>query len=319
MRKLEKSAKFVLETCIGLKKGDKLLVLTDTGAWPMRMGETLMDMADAMGAEAVLSIIKPLEIAGDELPAAVAEAMKAVDCVLWVSTRIGIGHSKAAKDARDSGVAIKQMNEVPEGYLDREFSAEEIYRLKERTEKVSAKLAAAEAVALTTPYGTNITMSLKGRDAIAINPLGRGMLPDYGEAAITPVEGTAEGVIVVDLAMIGWGYVLREPLRYTVKAGKVVAITGPQEEAERLSQIAGTDEGANNIAELAIGTSTTIAGPILGTRWDAGRLGYVHIAMGRNTDIGGKTWSKIHIDGIMTRATMHLDGVCVLKDGVLKI
>ena len=91
----------MLETCLGIKKGDKLLVLTDTRAWPIRLGETLMHVAGSMGVEVVLAIINPLTIAGDKPPSSVARAMKGVNYVLQVAASVGVGHSEAAKEARD--------------------------------------------------------------------------------------------------------------------------------------------------------------------------------------------------------------------------
>ncbi|MFC1966452.1 hypothetical protein ACFLWI_05860 [Chloroflexota bacterium] len=239
----------------------------------------------------MLAIMNPLTISGDEPQSSVAEAIKAVNYVLQVATRITIGLSEAARKAREQGTIIKQITDVSEDYLNRDFSVDDLNRINERTE------AAADKAMVSTPYGTDVTMSLRGQDALALHPLARrGGLPDYPE-----------------VAMIGWGYVLREPLRYTVKVGKVVDISGSPEEAKRLKKIASIDEGASNIAELAIGTSHTIAGLILGTRLNAARVGNVHIA------IGGNNWSKIHLDNIMTRLTVHLDDACILNDGVLQI
>jgi leucyl aminopeptidase (aminopeptidase T) len=320
MLELARPARFILETCMSLKKGSKLLLISDTGPWQMRLGETLLDVASSMGVEVALAIVKPAEIAGDEVPSSIGSAMQSVDRVLMLTSKITLGHSLAAKAARDKGVKIQQMNDIPPGYLEREFKLEDLQKIQETTEKVAAKLTAADSVRLTTTYGTDVTMSIKGRTGLCLNALaGRGSLPDYAEAPISPVEGTAEGTIVIDMAVLGWGYVLREPLKYTVKQGKVIDISGPSEEVGRMKKILATDEGANNIAELAVGTSHTIAGPVIGSRWDAARLGNVHIGLGRSVDIGGKSQSRIHIDGVMTHATLLLDGVALVKDGALQL
>ena len=60
-----------------------------------------------------------------------------------------------------------------------------------------------------------------------------------------------------------------------------------------------------------------IHGPIRGKRIDAASLGTAHIAISRNNDIGGQTWSAIYLDGLMDRITMELDGRCVLREGKL--
>ena len=96
-------------------------------------------------------------------------------------------------------------------------------------------------------------------------------------------------------------------------------ISGSTQDADRLRTIAATDENATNIAELGIGTSHIIPWPMHGTRRDAARLGTAHIAIGRSDDIGGKVWSNIHVDGLMSQPTIELDNQCVLREGTLLI
>jgi leucyl aminopeptidase (aminopeptidase T) len=161
-------------------------------------------------------------------------------------------------------------------------------------------------------------MSLEGRQGLALQPLWHvlGGLPDYAEAAIAPVEGTAEGRMVIDIGVIGWAYLLREPIRCVVRSGMVVEMNDG-EDADRLRRIATTDENASNIAELGIGTSHTIPKIYRATRRDGGIAGTIHIAIGRNNDMGGRTWSRIHADGLMNRPTVELDGEIVVNSGVL--
>jgi len=102
-----------------------------------------------------------------------------------------------------------------------------------------------------------------------------------------------------------------------VRSGKVVEVKSGDEDAERYRRLAATDENASTIAELGIGTSHTIEKKYLTTRYSGGMAGYVHIAIGRNNDIGGKTWSGIHADGLLNRPTVMLDEETVVKDGVL--
>jgi aminopeptidase len=78
-----------------------------------------------------------------------------------------------------------------------------------------------------------------------------------------------------------------------------------------------TDENASNCAaELGIGTTHTmpknlmLSGVLLGT---------IHIAVGRNNDIGGETFSQIHSDLIIYRPTVWLDNICLIKDGELNV
>jgi leucyl aminopeptidase (aminopeptidase T) len=89
---------------------------------------------------------------------------------------------------------------------------------------------------------------------------------------------------------------------------------------ERLKKLLATDENAVNCAaELGISTSHTIPKDLRGGVWDYGLAGTIHIATGRNNDIGGETFSQIHIDFLITRSTVWLDDLCVVKGGELQI
>ncbi len=321
MSELTNGIRSIVETCMEVKPEEHVLVITDNEGGPMWIGQLAMDIISSMGAEVVLTIITPREIGNPEPPASVAAAMKSVDAILFISDKQNLAHTNARKEASAAGVRYYTIARVPVDDLKQGVSAADIQLIKERTERLAQRLTQANVARLTSPSGTSLTMSLTGREGIALNPKSRilSTLPDYAEAAVAPVEGTAEGIIVADLAVVDWGYLLREPLHYTVKAGRVVNISGCDQEADRLRKIVATDENANNIAELGIGTSHIIPWAMHGTRRDAARIGTAHIGIGRNNDIGGKTWSHIHTDSLMNQATVELDGHCVLKDGVLLI
>lgn len=316
MLDLVKGAKLIVETCVRVKPGEKVLVVTDSQAFPMRMGTIVMDTACEAGAEATLAVMKPREIAGQEPPQAIAAAMKSVNAVIYISNTFAIGHTNASKEAFAAGTRVYFMTQVPEDYFKREITVADLNQIKERTERVSQKLAASSEAWITAPGGTNLKMQTKGRKSLGIHPLAdvRGSLPDYAEAAISPVEGTAEGTIVYDVSILGWNYLLRSPIRCTVKGGRMVEVSGGAD-GDRLKGISQTDENSSNIAELGIGTSHTIPRVYKGTRRDGGMAGNVHIAIGRNNDIGGVLWSRIHVDGLVDRPTVRLDGELLLKDG----
>ena len=318
MLDLLKGARLLVETCAKVKTGEKVLVIVDNEAFPVRMGKVVLDVVDSTGAEVCLAIIKPREGAASEPPAAIATAMKSVDAVIYITNRHGMAHTDARKETTAAGIRTYQMIAVPEDYFKRELNSADIEEIKDRTEALARKLTQAIHARITTPAGTDITMSLEGRNGIGIHPLceNLGGFPDYAEAAIAPVEDTAEGIMVIDVGVLGWEYLLRQPLRCVVKSGRVVEIDGG-EDADRYRSIVATDENASNIAELGIGTSHTIPRVFRATRRDGGIVGTVHIAIGRNNDIGGQRWSQVHHDGLMDRPTVELDGEAVVRDGVV--
>lgn len=47
--------------------------------------------------------------------------------------------------------------------------------------------------------------------------------------------------------------------------------------------------------------------------------GHIHLGLGRNDHIGGKSTGEAHLDLLVTWATLLLGGTPILEDGVLKI
>jgi len=320
--------KLILDKICWVKPGCNLLVVADDYARPVSVAYDFMDLANAMGADAVLAVFKSRTYIAEEPPPTVAAAMKAADAVLEVTETSEIGHSSARKEATDAGlrrcVLINPLD--GEDHLQKPISLEDLKIVRERTTKLAGIMTKGKRVRLTTPYGTDLTFSIEGRAAIALCQLGDAPLavaPFYAESAIAGVEGTTEGVAVVDSFVQGWKYVLRTPIRYEVRKGRALIESVSSEnpaEAERFKKLLLMDDMANNCAaELGIGTSHMIPGESTGYVTDKGRLGHVHIACGRNYDLGGNSKSIIHQDGDMTRATIKIDDVLIMEKGDLKI
>jgi leucyl aminopeptidase (aminopeptidase T) len=326
MLDLIKGIQSILEASMAVKPKERVLVIADDEGRSTAIGHAISHAATLVGAEPVLIIIPQLyltrwEEGATEPPASVAAAMKNVDVIFRVSEKINYAHTQARKEASDAGIRYYIIGQIPVDDLKQGVSAKDLRLIQERTDKVAESLTKAKGARIKSPLGTNLTLDLSGREGLAFTPLSQvvGGLPYYAEAAIVPVRGTAEGMIVIDLAILQWGYRLRDPLRITVRGGKVADISGSTQEAERLRRLVATDENASNIAELGIGTSHIIPWAIHGTRRDAGRIGTVHIGFGRNDDIGGEAWSRIHQDGLIDRITLELDGKCVLTGDTLLI
>lgn len=310
----------MLDACKVVKPNDRVLIIADNEGQSIWLGQLVMNVVGSMQAEVVMAVINPPEMRGAEPPAPVAEAMKKVDTSIRVSNKAALVHTTARKEATAAGARYCPIDVTIED-IKKGASPDDILQIKERTERLSELLTKAGKARVTTPAGTDISLSLAGRQSLALHPLSPivGALPYYAEAAISPVEGTAEGTLVIDIAFIDWNHVLREPLHFTVKDGKVKDILSGGQYSEKVRNILSNYENADNIGELGIGTSHIVPFPIYGTRRDAARIGTAHVAFGRNNDIGGETWSDVHMDALMDKATVELDGHPVLNNGELLI
>ncbi len=294
-------------------KKDKVLVLTDTGR--LNLGEALALVCRGLGAETVIAIMPVTEEHGNEPPAVVSAAMKAAD-VLLVATTHAITHTNARREASAAGTRIYLMRGVTEDMLIKGAVTADYKALRERTARVVNALTGADEVRVTSQPGTDVTFKLTGRKAFALDGFYRkevgfaGFIS--GEAPTSPLEGTANGTIVIDYSMDSIGR-LKQPLVWTVKAGKVVSLTGAREEVDAIERYLERDENNRNLAEFAIGTNPN-ARLIGNLAEDKKREGTVHFAIGDNKSLGGVVEAEIHLDGLILKPTVIVDHKKVLVE-----
>jgi leucyl aminopeptidase (aminopeptidase T) len=308
------AAATVVEVCMGAKAGETVLVVSDEGTEPI--GRAFVAAARKAGLEAVLMLMQAREISGAEPPAAVAQAMSAVDICLLATTK-SLSHTSARREACARGARIASLPGITEEMMNRTLTGDyaEIAAVSKKVAEIMDKAATARVVS---PLGTDITMSLVGRKAkpdtgILTQRGDFGNLP-AGEAYIAPVEGTAQGIIVVDGSMLGG--LMAEPLKLVVEDGYVVFVAGGAD-AEKLRGILEKyGREAGNIAELGVGTNplAVLTGNVLE---DEKVAGTVHLAIGNNMGFGGKVDVPVHLDGVLKNPTLYLDAQVVVKDGKL--
>jgi leucyl aminopeptidase (aminopeptidase T) len=190
--------------------------------------------------------------------------------------------------------------------------------LKRAGEWMAAQLSAASSCRVTAPGGTDLRIELAGRSGISddgdLSEVGAfGNLP-AGEAFIAPVETSGEGTIVFDGALGGFG-LLEDPVPVVLSGGRMVDFSGAVGEWLAATLDAGGEHG-RSLAELGIGTnpSARLTGNILE---DEKALGTIHLAFGTSASIGGVNRSSVHIDGMVLRPTVELDGRVLLEDGIV--
>jgi leucyl aminopeptidase (aminopeptidase T) len=315
-----KGARTIVDLCAQAKKGEKVLVVTD----PERanIAKVLLTALYERGIEAVLCVMPPNELDGQEPSNMVAGALLAADVVLMPVSR-SISHSTAVKAALENGARIVALSAIVEeelytGGLLADFVKEKIVcdRFSEYFDKGSV-------VTITTPTGTNFTASIADRpgnshSGIVSKPGAYTAVPNI-EANISPVEGSSEGTIVIDGSIPNFGVgVVEVPVVYKVKNGVIYEISGGKE-AARLDSMskAVNDPAAYNIAQIAIGLNPECKQVNGHMGNDHGAYGRVHIGIGTSSSLGGNIKAPLHYDVVMEKATMVIDGKVVLEDGVL--
>jgi aminopeptidase len=197
-----------------------------------------------------------------------------------------------------------------------------------RLAKISGRIAGlinkASGVEITTPNGTKLSFSIRGRKALAdtgilTKPGSFGNLP-AGEVFLAPVEGTANGRLVLEWAPARG---LSSPVTLVVKEGLVREVVGNEDFVQELKLRLAEREENRNIAEFGIGTNERAKRPdnILESEKI---MGTVHIALGDNSTFGGKVKTPFHQDFVFFRPTVSLllkdDGKSVLmRKGKLQV
>lgn len=195
-------------------------------------------------------------------------------------------------------------------------------RLAERTEVLAEVLTRGREVSVTAPNGTRLTMSIEGRNAYAdtgllTRPGAFGNLP-AGEAFVAPLEGSTEGVLILE-----WATTTRLglPVTLEIEKGMVKRVKGEDPYARWLKEKLNENQDFRNIAELGIGTNERAKRPdnILESEKI---LGTIHIALGDNSSFGGRVRTPFHQDYVVFKPTVDVkDGEVrrILEKGKLSI
>jgi leucyl aminopeptidase (aminopeptidase T) len=321
MVQFSRAYKLCVETCMGVKSGEKVLIITDLDN--MDRAEALAMASYMADAEPIILCQPALKKFAAEPPETISDSMKRSDVVLVALPFLysaQLFHTGARRDAVKAGARFGIVHVTNENA---DITKQEILETRMLTERITALLSKAETARVRTKSGTDITMSVKGRKPVVISSLldkrgDSGTIPDYAEAAISPMEGASEGIVVIDGSMNGLeGVKIKDPIILKVKAGKVVEISG-KEEAKMLRDIVEmAGDNANNLAELGIGTVKR--GKIKWETDDKRLFGTGHVAIGDNRFGGGNVTSAIHLDGVFMNMTLELDGKVIMEDGALKI
>jgi leucyl aminopeptidase (aminopeptidase T) len=311
---LDRAVRTVVRQCMGVSPGEDVLVVCNPVT--EEIGALMRIEAQGDGADATLAVISERDSHAAEPPRAVAAAMAAADVVL-APTIQSLSHTAARKAASEAGVRVGTLPGVTEEMLTRLMSAD-MEELRRRGWAVVSALNSGSEVRITCNHGSDLRFGLEGRlgivDAGELSNRGAfGNLP-CGEGFIAPLEGTAEGRLVVDGSIAGVG-LLDTPVSLTVREGHLTEATG-SEGAQLLGLLTAHGEDGTNVAELGIGTNeeAILTGNILE---DEKILGTCHVAFGASAAIGGTVQVPVHLDCVVLEPTVEIDGEAIVSGGEL--
>ncbi|MDT3696226.1 MAG: aminopeptidase [Ignavibacterium sp.] len=316
--KLDSASVIAIRDCMGTKKNEKILVITDE--IKREIGLSLHQNAIRLGYDSLLVEMKSGKINGEEPSEQVAELMQKFD-VVFCPTAKSLTHTDARRNASAKGVRIATFPGITKDVMIRGLNAD-YKKISALTIKLQKFLETGKEIRVTAPAGTDISFSIAGRKAYASKGLFHakgesGNLPT-GEAFLAPVEGTANGVFVVDGSMAGLGLMKNVKIKIEVENGYAAKITGGVTARKLKNMLDSVGKDARNIAEFGIGTndSAKLSGVLLE---DEKVMGTIHIALGNNVSMGGSVNVPIHLDGVVKKPTVWMDGKLMMKDGKLLV
>jgi leucyl aminopeptidase (aminopeptidase T) len=297
----------IVRTCAAVRAGETVLVLTDVGVSP-RVAEAL--------AFAV-TMPRPRR-PGDEPPPLVAAAMTRAEVIL-APTSLSIFHTDACRAACEAGTRILAISECSEETLTRGGIEADFPAHAAVAERLAGRLRG-ERLEVRTPGGTDLVVSIDGRRAVvnsgmADRPGVRMGMPTI-EAYIAPVEGTAEGRLVVD-ASLGVLGLVTAPIGIRVTQGRARSFEGGPQAAALSAIVAGAGSAdAFMLAEVGIGLNpgARVVGRIIE---DEGAYGTCHVALGSNVHFGGTLQASLHLDMVMREPRITVDGRVLMDRGRL--
>jgi leucyl aminopeptidase (aminopeptidase T) len=311
---LDRAVRAVVRDCLGVKQGEEVLVIANPAT--QHLGERMREEAADAGGDAVLALISERVSHAAEPPRSVADAMAAADVIL-APTLQSLSHTAARKRASEAGARCATLPGVTEEMLARVMSAD-MGGLRRKGHAIAAALDRASEAHVSSANGTDLRLDLSGRKAIPdageLTETGAfGNLP-CGEGYIAPVGG--HGTLVIDGSMAGVGLV-DEPVELAIEGGHLTSARGGQGMAF-MELLAEHGEDGTNVAELGIGTNerAKLTGEILE---DEKILGTCHVAFGASAAIGGTVQVPVHLDCVVMKPTVELDGEAIVCDGELLV
>jgi leucyl aminopeptidase (aminopeptidase T) len=249
-----KGARVLVDTLTDVKLGEHVLILIDGGR-SFRIAEAAAEAVRERKGVPVIVLMDILPVPNAEPPPTVAAAMQQANVIMGFLTKPAF-HTQARLAPSRCGARMISATGIVEDTLVDGLIRADFFGIKPIVDDLAARITAGSRIRITSPGGTELTAGIEGRRAnreIWSREPGQASGAPGIEVNVPPVEGTAEGTLVVDASIASLG-LIRMPLRLTVESGRVTNIHGGSQ-AEELSQLLASAEDPRvyAIAEIGIG------------------------------------------------------------------
>jgi hypothetical protein len=331
--KAAESAKNALKYVLEAIPNERITVIVDEASLPV--GEAFAEGALDLGLWTRLLVLRPGREIRRGIPPALSDIVATGSSGLYVTIfreseketpfRVKIidliHRYRTYRLGHCPGITLDMLTE---GAL--ALSAEEHREIQSSAQRLMARLVEAKGIRVTSPNGTDISLSVAGREFFTDTKFNWktykwGNLPT-GEVLVGPVETSLNGTLVCDLTVGGIGPI-SSPVKITAKDGKAVRFECSDKNLlKRIESALSVDEMARYVGEFAFGLNKKAR--LSANFLEAEKVGNtVHVAFGHNTDYpGGMNNSATHMDFLISKPTVEVteakgNRFVVMKGGAL--
>jgi leucyl aminopeptidase (aminopeptidase T) len=309
----ERILETILKKVLALKPEESFLVIADPPK--VQLARQLADYAGKVTSQVLFKIMPELEQNSQEPAPEIAGLMLEYDVQFYWTSK-SLSHTQARRNAIGKGHrVISSPNltfDMANRCIDIDYDV-----LIELHKKVRPLIVNSREIRITTPLGTSVVTAVhdthgQSHQILKDKPGSFGNLP-VGEIDSGIIREKTNGVIFFDGSFPQIG-LLDLPIKVTVKDGSG-EISPDSDQARKLQKmLAKVGPDAFKLAELGIGTNPNckITGIVLE---DEKVLGTVHFAFGNDLSYNGTNDVPIHLDGVVKKPTIEVDGILLMKDG----
>ncbi len=320
----------VVDDCLAIKENENVLLVAGEG---IEKVEGLCDVYTAVKEELNNRGFHPTIISyyadiGVEAPFLVENACVNADVIICIYAR-GFLHSGVFPRIQRNKKPGARILMLPNGnnlnFLNRMMpkTKEEFYEVADVTERIGQKFVdGVHHVHLTSENGTDLSLdigTLMGwtHSGICRAPGSCSILPG-GSVNVGVTEGSAEGTLVIDTYTAAKKELLKDKIVFEIHNGHATSITGSFEADDFVAAANiydGTPEEKFCISEFGLGFHKVADITVNPSECEQVN-GAAHIGIGSNAAFGGSViipaW---HVDCMVQKATVELDGQLIVKDG----
>ncbi|MBN2591056.1 MAG: aminopeptidase [Sedimentisphaerales bacterium] len=329
MGTIAEGVKQAIENCLKVRSGENVVIITDKET--LSIGSALKDAVEKITDKIQFFIMEDFGSRPIEFPQAIDNAIKEADVSIYAaqgaegelqSFRMAMIESIDAnpklRHAHMIGITPEIMEDgMCSDYTEIQCISKLVYEKVKNAREI--RVVTEKGSDFTGQFSPDIKWVVSDGDIKAENWKN---LPD-GEVFTAPES--VNGTIIID-GCLGdfftekYGSIEKTPVKIEVVNGRAIKESITCENKKLLDEFVKylfeIDENSNRIGEFAIGTNTGLTKLIYNLLQDEKFPG-IHVAFGNPypTKTGAKWESKAHVDGVLIKPSIYVDGEIIMNKG----